>query len=187
MTFLYMCVRDHFSLLMRPYGTIGQWSFLSWLLGRTRPGPKAKRLKRHMRKRKWTVVPKRPGYSLNIFSSINTSLKYSWLCVHRTVCRCVFVSFLCVVLWEALEMGPGEQKWASESIIYIFCLWSMWGWVRSMFTIFRVHVHFDGWYRPIFFWYRFPPIFFVSSTSTVDFDRFFAGIDGRCDIDLIFK
>jgi len=100
-----------------------------------RPGPKATRLKRNTRKRKWTVAPKRPGYSLNNFSTINSSLKYSWPCVHRTLCRCVFVSFLCVVLWEALEMGPGEQKWASESIIYIFFVMK-YGWVRSIFAIF---------------------------------------------------
>jgi len=113
---------------MGPYGTVGQWSFFPWLLGRPRPGPKAKRLKRHTRKRKWAMAPKRPGYSLNNFSIINSSLKYSWLCVHRALCRCEFLSFLCIVLWGALEMGPGEQKWASESIIYIFLLWSMGEW-----------------------------------------------------------
>jgi len=32
-----MCVQDHFSSLMGPYGTIGQWSFFPWLLGRNRP------------------------------------------------------------------------------------------------------------------------------------------------------
>jgi len=31
------------------------WSFFSWLLRKTRPGPKVKRLKRHTRKRKWVV------------------------------------------------------------------------------------------------------------------------------------
>jgi len=127
---------------MGPYGTIGQWSFFSWLLtGRTRPGPKAKRLKRHTRKCKWAVALTRPGYSLNNFSTIKSSLKYSWLWVHRTHCRCVFVSFLCVVLWEALEMGPGEQKWASKSIIYIFLLWSMGEWgLCSRFVQVRVQI-----------------------------------------------
>ena len=146
-----------------------------------RPGPKATRLKRNTRKRKRTVAPKRPGYSLNNFSTINSSLKYSWPCVHRTLCRCVFVSFLCVVLWEALEMGLGEQKWASESIIYIFFVMK-YGWVRSIFAIFlspcplrrsrpnfvwyegtstvninrflRVWIHINGWFRPIFCWNR---------------------------------
>jgi len=152
---------------MGPYGTIVQWSFFSWLLGRTRPGPKAKCLKRHTRKRKWAVAPKRPGYSLNNFSTINSSLKYSWRCVHRTICRCLFLSFLCVVLWAALEMGPGEQKWASESIIYIFLLWSMGEWgqcsrfflspcplsrlISTVDRFFLVWGHIDGQYRPICF------------------------------------
>jgi len=30
-------------------------------------------------------------------------------------------------------------------------------------------------------------VFWYESTSTVAFDRFFAEIDGRCDIDRIFK
>jgi len=151
---------------MGPYGTIGQWSCFPWDLGRTRPGPETKRLKRHTRKCKWAVAPNRPGYSLNNFSFINSSLKYPWLCVHHTICRCVFVSFLCVVLWAVLEMGPGEQKWASKSIIHIFFLWSIgeWGqWSRFFFEsmststvdidrrpIFLVWGHIDGRYRPIF-------------------------------------
>jgi len=145
------------------YGTIwntGEWSFFSWLLGKTRPGPKTKRLKRHTRKCKWAVALKRPGYSVNNFSTINSSLKYSWLCVHRTLCWCVY------------------------------------GWVRSMFTIFWVHVHFDGRYQPStdFFlvWGHIDcqnrqDFFLYESTSTVDFDQFFAEIDGWCDIDRIFK
>jgi len=48
---------------------------------------------------------------------------------------------------------------------------------------------------PIFFWYegtstvdidRFI-VFWYESTLTVDFDQFFAQMDGRCDIDRIFK
>jgi len=151
-----MCVRDHFSSIMGPYGTIGQWSFFSWLLKRTCPGPKAKHLKRHTRTRKWAAAPKKPWYSLNNFSTINSSLKNSWLCVFLTICRCVFVSFLCVVLWEALEMGPGEQKWASESIIYVFLSWSMgeWGQCSRFFWVHVLHSTVDIDRRPIFFGMR---------------------------------
>ena len=130
-------------------------------------------------------------YSLNNFATINSSLKYSWLCVHLTLCRCVFVSFLCVVLWEALEIGHREKKWAYKSLL----LWSMGEWGQcSRFS--WVHVHFDRRYRPstdfflvwghidgryqlTFFWYQ--------SISTVDFDRFLGEIDGRSNIDRIFK
>ena len=38
------------------------WSFFSWLLGKTRPGPKAKRLKRHSRKYKWVVGTQKVGW-----------------------------------------------------------------------------------------------------------------------------
>jgi len=38
------------------------WSFFSWLLGKTRPGPKAKRLKRHTRKRRWAVGTQKAGW-----------------------------------------------------------------------------------------------------------------------------
>ena len=38
------------------------WSFFPWLLGKTRPGPKAKRLKRHTRKRKWAVGTQKAGW-----------------------------------------------------------------------------------------------------------------------------
>jgi len=67
---------DHFSPLMGPWlfcrcvsGTISHrfwdhksWSFFCWLLGKTRPGPKAKRLKRHTRKRKSAVGTQQAGW-----------------------------------------------------------------------------------------------------------------------------
>jgi len=163
---------------MGPYGTIGQWS---WLLGKTRPGPKAKHLKRHTRKRKWAVAPKRPGGCAT-------------LCPSYTLSVCVGFLVVCC-LWEAPEMGPGEQKWASESIIYIFLLWSV-GEYGQCSRFFWVHVHLDGRYRPStdFFWHEGTSTvdidqfyFWYESISTIDFDRFLAQIDGRCDIDRIFK
>jgi len=99
----------------------------------------------------------------------NGTQKAGWMrdSVFITLCWCVSVSWLCVVLWEALEMGPGEQKRASESIIYTLFV-TKYGWVRSMLTIFLspcplrpststvdrfflVWGHIDGRYRPIFF------------------------------------
>jgi len=90
--------------------------------------------------------------------TVNSSLKDSWLCVHRGLCWCVFLFFLCVDWWRALEVGHGEQKWASESIIWIFvrlfvCLndntriewWSMGDQVSNTFLIL---CHYDGRYRP---------------------------------------
>jgi len=38
------------------------WSFFSWLLGKMQPGPKAKRLKRHTRKRNWAVGTQKAGW-----------------------------------------------------------------------------------------------------------------------------
>ena len=38
------------------------WSCFSWLLGKTRPGPKAKHLKRHTRKRKLAVGTQKVGW-----------------------------------------------------------------------------------------------------------------------------
>jgi len=84
---------------------------------------------------------------LNNFATINSPLQYLWLCVHLTLCRCAFVSVLCVVLWEALEIGHREKKRAYESIIYICLLWSMGVWGQCSRFIW-VHVYFDIRYRP---------------------------------------
>jgi len=82
----------------------------------------------------------------------------------------VFVSFLCVVLWEALEIGHRENKWAYESIIYICLLWSMGEWGQCS-RFFWVHVHFDGRYRPS------TDFFLYEGTSTVHIDRFCFGMN----------
>jgi len=180
------------------YGTI--WDHRSVVLffltsRKNAAGPKGQAWKRHTSKRKWAVAPKRPGYSLNNFSAISTPPWNTLDSVSIVHFVSVFVSSLCVVLREALEIGLGQQKWASESIIYIFLSWSMGEWGQCS-RFFWVHVHFDSQYRPStdssLVWEhvdgQYGPIFFgYESTSTVDFDRFFAEIDGRCDIDRIFK
>ena len=51
----------------------------------------------------------------NNFCTINSSFKHSWLCDHRCLCCCVFLSFLYLVLWRALEVGHGA-RWAKVSV-----------------------------------------------------------------------
>jgi len=53
------------------------WCFFPWLLGKTRSGPKAKRLKRHTSKRKWSVGTQIGRYRLSM--GAHCSLE-SWWC-----------------------------------------------------------------------------------------------------------
>jgi len=158
MTFLYMCVWDYFSSLMGPYGTKGQWS---WLLGKTRPGPMAKHLKRRTRKRKWAVAPKRPGGCAT-------------QCPSYTLSVCVGFLVVCCFVRSAWN-GPGWTE-VSVRIHHIHLFFMKYGWVRSMLAIFLNPCPLRRSISTVdrFFWYE--------GTSTVDIDRFFLvwiHIDGR--------
>jgi len=103
-----------------------------------------------------------------MFRTINSSLRYSWLCVHRGLCWCVFLSFLCVIWWRVLKVGHGELKCASESIIQIFVLWSM-GEKGHCQLIF---LNLSPLRRSISIVNRRPICVLYESTSTVDIKRF---------------
>ena len=107
---------------------------------------------------------------------------------------CFFLS--CVLFCEQRLKWVRVNRSERPSQSYTSFCYEVWVSEVNVHDFFWVHVHFHGWYRPStdFFWYegtstvnidRF--VFWYESTSTVHFDWFFAEIDGRCDIDRIFK
>ena len=81
---------------------------------------------------------------------------------------------------SACQALDKKSWWEAKSLLA--CLHTEGGfdsWYRPSTNCFLVWEHIDGRYRPIFFWYE--------SILTVDFDWFLGKIDGRSNIDRIFK
>jgi len=158
------------------------WSFFSWLLGKTQPGPKAKRLKRHTgtRKRKWAVSTQKAGWCAP--GSLHT--KYAIIgdgCdagghLYQML-DCFFLRELLARLrWRArlwtrsratvggkvttCERGTSTQRLASTVDITTCERGTSTQRLASTADINR---------QPIWLWYE--------GTSTVDIDRFFFGMD----------
>jgi len=116
------------------------------------------------------------------------------LCPVHTLSVCVCFFLVCCFVRRSLNWSPWKEVIARVNHLHLFVM--KYRWVRSMFTIFLSPCPL---WRSIstvdrFFWYEGTSTvdidrFFLwyESISTVNFDQFLGEIDGRSNIDRIFK